>query len=55
MRWYYQLAYRMMSLYWKIVNPITVGVSLLMVKEGAIILVKHTYLDKLSLFQRISA
>lgn len=33
----------MMRLYWRVVNPITLGVKLLLIKEKKILLVKHTY------------
>lgn len=32
-------------LHWRFARPTTVGVRLLAVKEGAVLLVKHTYLD----------
>ena len=37
------LIYRVRRLWWRIARPITVGVRVLLVKDGTILLVKHTY------------
>ena len=43
MKLFYKLAYRLIQIYWRLTRPITVGVRLLLITEGAIYLVKHTY------------
>ena len=43
MRYFYKLAYLLLRLYWRLVKPITIGVRLLMIQDGAVVLVKHTY------------
>ncbi len=40
-----RLLYKLNLLYWKILKPTTVGVRILLIKEGEIVLVKHTYQD----------
>ena len=40
-----RLLYKLNLFYWKIFKPTTVGVRILLIKEGKIILVKHTYQD----------
>lgn len=43
MNWKYRLLYLMARCYWRIFRPITLGVKLLLVKDGMIWLVKHSY------------
>jgi 8-oxo-dGTP pyrophosphatase MutT (NUDIX family) len=38
-----RLVYRLRRLWWRIARPITVGVRILLVEEGRVLLVKHTY------------
>ncbi len=43
MNWKYRLLYLAARCYWRIFRPITLGVKLLLVKDGTIWLVKHSY------------
>ena len=43
MKLLYKLVYKTITLYWKLFKPITIGARLLMVKDGTVVLVKHTY------------
>ena len=38
--------YKLNLLYWKIFKPTTVGVRILLIEEGKVVLVKHTYQDR---------
>jgi 8-oxo-dGTP pyrophosphatase MutT (NUDIX family) len=38
-----RLAYRLLVVYWSVLRPVTVGVRLLLVREGSVLLVRHTY------------
>lgn len=38
-----RLSYRINKLFWRITKPITVSVRLILVKDGTVLLVKHTY------------
>ena len=38
-----RLVYRIARLWWSIARPITVGVRVLMIREGRVLLVRHTY------------
>lgn len=40
-----RLIYRLNRLRWRVCRPVTLGVRVLLVKEGAVVLVKHTYHD----------
>ena len=40
-----RLIYRVRRLWWRIARPITVGVRVLLVRDGGVLLVKHTYQD----------
>jgi 8-oxo-dGTP pyrophosphatase MutT (NUDIX family) len=40
-----KLAYRLLRVYWYFVRPVTLGVRILLIKEGKFILVKHSYQD----------
>lgn len=40
-----RLAYDAYRLYWRILRPITMGVRILLVTDGQVLLVKHTYQD----------
>lgn len=41
----HKLLYKLRLFYWKIFKPITVGVRILLIKEGRVVLVRHTYQD----------
>lgn len=43
MAYLYKLAYFLIRLYWRLAKPITIGVRVLMIQDGAVLLVKHTY------------
>jgi len=38
-----RIAYRLLTIYWSVLHPVTVGVRLLLVREGSVLLVRHTY------------
>ena len=40
-----RLIYRLNRLRWRVCRPVTLGVRVLLVKEGSVVLVKHTYHD----------
>ncbi len=40
---FYKLLYKLCKAYWKITKPITVGVRVILVDNGNVLLVKHTY------------
>lgn len=37
--------YRVAKIVWKVTKPVTTGVRLLLIKDGKVLLVKHTYQD----------
>lgn len=37
--------YRVAKIVWKVTKPVTIGVRLLLIKDGKVLLVKHTYQD----------
>lgn len=39
----YSLLYVLIRLYWRILRPITLGVRLVLVQDGKVLLVRHTY------------
>lgn len=39
------LVYRILRIYWFLVRPITIGVRILLIKDGSVVLVKHSYQD----------
>ena len=43
MKYLYRLAFWMIQHYWRLARPITVGVRLLMIQNGEVILVQHSY------------
>ena len=45
MKLFYQFAYQLIRIYWRIFRPITAGVRVLLVENRSVILVKHTYED----------
>ena len=40
---FYSLLYTLIRLYWRILRPITLGVRLVLVQDGKVLLVRHTY------------
>lgn len=40
-----KLFYQVSCLWWKIARPLTVGVRVLLIRDGAVLLVRHTYQD----------
>jgi 8-oxo-dGTP pyrophosphatase MutT (NUDIX family) len=38
-----KFAYRLLIVYWSVLHPVTVGVRLLLAREGNVLLVRHTY------------
>jgi len=40
-----KLAYRSMRVYWFFARPVTLGVRVLMIRDGHVLLVRHTYQD----------
>ncbi len=40
------LAYRMAVQWWRIRRPVTVGVRVMLIRDGQVMLVKHTYQDQ---------
>ena len=38
-----KLAYHIMRVYWFLVRPITMGARIILIKDGQIVLVKHSY------------
>jgi ADP-ribose pyrophosphatase YjhB (NUDIX family) len=40
-----KLAYQLAKLYWFIVRPVTLGVRVIMMRNGQVLLVRHTYQD----------
>lgn len=45
MRFLPRLLYRARRLWWSVAKPITVGVRVFLIREGMILLVRHTYQD----------
>ena len=45
MRLWPRVRYRLARLWWSIAKPITVGVRVLLIQEGKLLLVRHTYQD----------
>jgi len=43
-KWTHRLGYRLMKLWWSLRRPVTVGVRVLLIRDGQILLVRHTYL-----------
>lgn len=43
MKWLVRLAYRIYRLQWRVTRPLVLGVRLILVQEGQVLLVKHTY------------
>ncbi|MCA9953228.1 MAG: NUDIX domain-containing protein [Anaerolineales bacterium] len=43
MNWKYRLLYLAARCYWRIFHPITLGVKILLIKDGQVWLVKHSY------------
>lgn len=43
MKFLLKVAYRLLIMYWSVLHPVTVGVRLLLVREGSVLLVRHTY------------
>lgn len=43
MKWLFRLAYRLYALQWRITRPLIIGVRLILVQDGHVLLVKHTY------------
>jgi len=43
MKWSHRLVYRAMRLWWRVRRPIKVGACVLLVRDGAVLLVRHTY------------
>jgi ADP-ribose pyrophosphatase YjhB (NUDIX family) len=41
-----RLAYQACRLWWSVSRPITVGVRVLLIREGRVLLVRHTYQDR---------
>ncbi|MEJ2709258.1 MAG: NUDIX domain-containing protein [Anaerolineales bacterium] len=40
-----RIAYRLLRVWWFFTRPITVGVRILMVRDGSVLLVRHSYQD----------
>jgi len=40
-----KLAHRILRVYWFLVRPVTLGVRILLINEGQVVLVKHSYQD----------
>jgi 8-oxo-dGTP pyrophosphatase MutT (NUDIX family) len=40
-----KLAYRLMRVYWFLVRPVTMGTRILLIRDGQVVLVKHSYQD----------
>lgn len=38
-----RIAYRLMLVYWRITKPVFVGVRLILIQDGQVLLVRHTY------------
>ena len=45
MGWLRKLGYRCLRLWWRIRRPVTVGVRVVLLRDGQVVLVKHTYQD----------
>ncbi len=43
MNWLFRLAYRLYALQWWVTRPLILGVRLILVQDGELLLVKHTY------------
>lgn len=41
-----KLAYSLMRVYWFLVRPVTLGTRILMIRDGKVLLVKHSYQDE---------
>ncbi|MCA9973603.1 MAG: NUDIX domain-containing protein [Anaerolineales bacterium] len=41
--WVMRLLYQAARVYWRLLHPLTVGVKLLMIRDGQVLLVRHTY------------
>lgn len=44
MKWSHRLAYRLMRAWWFVRRPTTSGARVLLIKDGQVLLVRHTYL-----------
>lgn len=44
-RWLARIPFHVQRLRWRVLRPLTVGIRLLAVKDGSVLLVKHTYTD----------
>ena len=40
-----KFAYRLLRIYWFLVRPVTLGVRIILLKDGKFVLVKHSYQD----------
>jgi len=43
MKWLFRLAYRLYRLHWWITRPTTLGVRIILVEDGQLLLVRHSY------------
>jgi len=43
MKYWVRLAYRLYRLHWRITRPFIIGVRIILVQEGKVLLVRHTY------------